>query len=160
MTLSLYSKAPDFVLPDMEGKEIRLSTFLAQGPVVLFFYPKAFTAGCTEEVCSFRDQYTFFQQRGIQILGVSHDTKDALKSYADKYRLPFPLLSDPTRRVCKLYKAVYPFGFLTRRVSYYIGREGLILGAYDNLLNGAGHISQMEQRILHLENLETPQIPG
>jgi peroxiredoxin Q/BCP len=160
MPLPLYSKAPDFNLKDEKGQAFSLSEQLQKGPVILFFYPKAFTPGCTKEVCLFRDESDFFSQRRIQLFGVSNDPEAQLSQFAFRYNLPFALLSDPGRVVSAKYKAVYPFGFMSRRVSYYIGSDGLILGAIDNLLNEAEHIEFLKKRILHLESLEKSPLTG
>lgn len=155
MALKLYSKAPDFELNSPNSTRFRLSERLKENPVALFFFPKAFTAGCTREVCQFRDDYSFFREKGIELVGISHDAEETQERYRLRYQLPFPLYSDPNRQVCRLYDAVYPFGLLTRRVTYLISREGLILCAHDALMESTQHVEYLKSRILQLESLDS-----
>ena len=92
-------KAPDFELPDQEGHPRKLSDLLAKGPVVLFFYPAAMTAGCTKESCHFRDLSAEFAAVGAQIVGISKDTVDKQQQFATKHSFGYPLLSDTDRSV-------------------------------------------------------------
>ena len=94
--------APDFSLPDDTGAMRRLSEFRGQ-PVVLYFYPKDDTPGCTTEACSFRDNYSAFQKAGVVVLGVSPDAPKAHTKFKQKYELPFTLLADEKHEVCQLY---------------------------------------------------------
>lgn len=94
--------APDFALPDAEGRIVRLSDFRGQ-TVVLYFYPKDDTPGCTTEACEFRDEYALFDKRHVAILGVSPDTTASHARFAAKYGLPFPLLADPDHAVAEAY---------------------------------------------------------
>src|SRR5262249_59892357 len=87
-------QAPDFVLPDRTGNMVRLSGFKGRKPVVLYFYPKDDTPGCTKESCAFRDSYEAFQEAGAEVIGVSSDSTESHGRFAEKYRLPFTLLSD------------------------------------------------------------------
>lgn len=152
MPLRLYSHAPDFTLQTAENETFQLREALKDSQILLFFYPKAFTAGCSAEVCEFRDHYPFFSERNIRLVGISHDPEDTQARFAKKYQLPFTLLSDPMRTVCRLYDAVYPFGLLTKRVSYFINQEGIITIAYENLFKPEVHLMQMKNRILSQEN--------
>ncbi len=94
--------APDFALPDEAGHTVRLSDFRGK-TVVLYFYPKDNTPGCTTEACEFRDDYALFGKRDVAILGVSPDSTASHARFATKYGLPFPLLADPDRAVAKAY---------------------------------------------------------
>ena len=96
------SPAPDFELKDETGKERKLSDYRGK-PVVLYFYPKDDTPGCTTEACSFRDGFSVYQEKNITILGVSPDTVKSHQKFKDKYHLPFTLLADPDHKVCELY---------------------------------------------------------
>jgi peroxiredoxin Q/BCP len=95
-------KAPDFSLPDQDGKEHRLSDYRGK-PVVLYFYPKDDTPGCTKEACSFRDNFTEFKKAGVEVLGVSADDAKSHAKFRQKYNLPFTLLSDTGRKVVEDY---------------------------------------------------------
>lgn len=94
--------APEFALPDAQGKMVRLSDFVGK-TVVLYFYPKDDTPGCTTEACEFRDDYAVFGKRDVVILGVSPDTSASHARFATKYELPFPLLADPDHAVAEAY---------------------------------------------------------
>lgn len=147
MSLKINTKAPDFLLKNQDGTAFQLYAQLKYGPVVLFFYPKAFTAGCTKEVCSMRDDYSFFEERKIALFGISHDAVETIREFGGKYRLPYTLLSDPNRKVCKLYDAVYPFGIMTKRISYYIEMDATINGMIDDLIDSQGHVDYLKKRI-------------
>src|SRR5579859_3891266 len=103
MTLSIGERAPDFTLPSSSGQPVALSSLLAKGPVVLFFYPKDDTPGCTAEACSFRDNYDAFIEAGAQVVGISADSVPSHERFATKYRLPMLLLSDEGEKVRGLY---------------------------------------------------------
>src|SRR5579859_6674973 len=95
--------APDFTLPDQNGNRVHLSDVVAKNAVVLYFYPKDDSAGCTVEACTFRDSYEAFQQAGATVIGVSADSVKSHESFAQKLHLPFLLLSDHDRIVHQLY---------------------------------------------------------
>ena len=96
-------KAPDFELPDQDGTPRKLSELLANGPVVLFFYPAAMTAGCTKESCHFRDLSAEFTAAGAQIVGISRDSVDKQNEFATKHSFGYPLLSDTDRSVATAF---------------------------------------------------------
>lgn len=151
MPLNSGQKAPDFELLNQKGETVSLTNQLLESEVVLLFYPKDFTQGCTAELCSFRDEIDFFIERGIQVYGISHDSVTSHQSFAQKERLSFPLLSDPGRKISKVYKAVYPLGVLTRRISYLIGQNGLILFTFEAMLDSQAHLSEIKKFILSRE---------
>jgi peroxiredoxin Q/BCP len=101
-------KAPDFELPDETGTVRRLGDLLAEGPVVLFFYPAAMTYGCTKESCHFRDMGAEYKAAGAQRVGISADEVAKQKQFSDKHGFDFPLLSDPDRRVAEAYGVKRP----------------------------------------------------
>lgn len=98
MPLTVGKKAPDFELLDEEGQPVKLSQFKGQR-VIVFFYPRAMTSGCTREACDFRDEVAAFRKRKAVVLGVSRDKPAAQKKFKEKYQLPFPLLSDESTEV-------------------------------------------------------------
>jgi peroxiredoxin Q/BCP len=102
MIISEGSNAPDFSLPDESGVARHLSDFQGK-PVVLYFYPKDDTPGCTKEACSFRDDYQTYKKAGIVVLGISPDTSKSHVKFKEKYNLPFTLLADEGHKVCDLY---------------------------------------------------------
>jgi peroxiredoxin Q/BCP len=118
--------APDFTLAAAEGTPVTLSKVLASGPVLLYFYPADFTPGCTREACDLRDLHGELAAAGLTVLGVSPQEAASHQRFAAAHNLPFALLADPDRRVTRLYDALGPFGLGVRRVTYLIGRDGLI----------------------------------
>jgi thioredoxin-dependent peroxiredoxin len=120
-------KAPDFELEDETGTPRRLSDLLADGPVVLYFYPAAMTPGCTKESCHFRDLAADFKEVGAQRVGISADKIDKQKQFSEKYDFDFPLLSDPDKSAAKAYGVKRgPSFFPNKRTTFVIGRDGLI----------------------------------
>jgi thioredoxin-dependent peroxiredoxin len=105
MNLDINDKAPDFTLQDKNGNEISLKS-LKGNPVVLYFYPRADTPGCTIEACEFRDTYKQIQKTGAVILGISPDTPKAQKKFQDKFKLPFSLLADADKKVADAFGVV------------------------------------------------------
>ena len=97
------AKAPDFTLPSSDGGEVSLSDFKGKKSVVLYFYPKDDTPGCTKEACDLRDLRKKFQAVGAEIFGVSFDSIESHKKFITKYKLPFPLLSDADKKVAEMY---------------------------------------------------------
>jgi peroxiredoxin Q/BCP len=101
--LEIDMMAPDFKLPASNGQTIELLEIAARQPVVLYFYPKADTPGCTKQACGFRDSSDAFQKAGVIVLGVSPDPIERVKKFADKFKLNFPLLADADHAVCERY---------------------------------------------------------
>lgn len=130
--------APDFSLPDETGHVIRLSDLRGQ-PVVLYFYPKDDTPGCTKEACNFRDGYAEYQAAGAVILGVSPDTSRSHARFRAKYHLPFSLLADADHKVCDLYGVWGPKKSYGReytgvlRTSFLIGPDGTLVKVFENV---------------------------
>jgi peroxiredoxin Q/BCP len=147
MALSIGTTAPDFTLNAPKGVSFHLKEVLASKPVLLFFYPKDFTVGCTREACSFRDQYGFFRDKNIEVVGISHDDHISHQKFSEKYNLPYTLLSDNKKQVSKAYQALYPFGLMTKRITYLIGQDGQIKAVFDSMLNADGHIQYMMKQI-------------
>lgn len=133
--LAVGEKAPDFELMDQTGKKHRLGDYAGKW-VVLYFYPKDDTPGCTKEACAFRDSYVDLKKQGVVVLGVSKDTVTSHDKFAKKYALPFPLLADEEKHVIKAYEAWGVKKFMGRefegtlRVSYLIDPMGKIHKAY------------------------------
>jgi len=115
--------APDFTAVDQTGATVRLSDTLADGPVVLFFYPKAFTTGCTKESCHFRDLANAFAEVGAQRVGISADDTSRQAEFDAAYHLGFPLLSDPDRVIAKLYGVKRPGLLFNKRQTFVIGAD-------------------------------------
>jgi peroxiredoxin Q/BCP len=128
-------KAPDFTVPDQNGKNISLSDYKGKW-VILYFYPKDMTPGCTTEACNFRDEYSIFKKKGIVVLGISKDSVSSHKKFEGKYELPFPLLSDENGNICEEYgvwqeKSMYGKKYMgIVRATFIITPERMIAKVY------------------------------
>ena len=130
-TLEAGDKAPDFSVEDQDGNTVKLSDFKGK-KLVLFFYPKASTPGCTAEACNLRDNWERFQEKGYAILGVSADTQKKQSNFKNKYEFPFPLLADEDKEVIQAYGIWGPKKFMGKeydgihRTTFIIDEEGKI----------------------------------
>jgi thioredoxin-dependent peroxiredoxin len=134
---------PDFELPDQTGTPRKLSEFLANGPVVLFFYPAAMTYGCTKESCHFRDLAKEFAEVGAQRVGISADAVDKQKAFSDKHSFDYPLLSDPDFAVSEQLGARRTLSFLgNRRITYVIDTDRTLLEVISSEVSMRTHADQ------------------
>lgn len=136
------AKAPNFTLSDRSGNKVSLSDFLGQKTVVLFFYPKDSSPGCTAEACSFRDSYEVFQQAGAEVIGISSDSEGSHAQFASRFQLPFVLLSDAGGKVRRLYEVPATFGLLPGRVTYVIDKEGVIRHIFNSQFLATKHVEE------------------
>ena len=118
--------APDFSAVANDGTAVRLKDSLGYGPIVLFFYPKDDTPGCTAQACSLRDGFAAIKAAGAVILGVSADTSQSHKAFAEKYHLPFSILADPDHRIIEAYGVKMPVVGIAKRVTFLIDRKGTV----------------------------------
>jgi peroxiredoxin Q/BCP len=132
--------APDFTLPAQTGEQVTLSDYLGDKVVVLYFYPKDETRGCTAEACAFRDSYEEFAEAGAQVIGVSSDSVDSHDRFARKYNLPFVLVADDGGAVRKRYGIPSTLGILPGRVTFVIDREGVVRHVFNSMVNIGKHI--------------------
>ena len=138
MALNIGDDAPDFEAPDENGNKIKLSEFKGKTNVVLYFYPKAETPGCTAEAKCFRDNWDSIRQFGAVVLGISSDTEEKQKSFKDHHKLQFTLLSDRDRKIRDAYGAK---GFLIpARMTFIIDMQGKIRGIHNSQMDPKGHI--------------------
>jgi len=121
--------APDFVLPDENDDDVKLSDLLANGPLILYFYPADFTAGCTAEACHIRDIHDDIQSVGLTVVGISPQDATTHKRFQTANQLPFTLLCDPEKTVIKMYDVDGPLGFGVRRATFLINQDGTIQDA-------------------------------
>lgn len=142
MSLKKGEKAPLFTLKNQDGIEINLQSLLVNGPVVLFFYPKAFTKVCTDEACSFGRQFEKFTALNATVLGISTDNVGTLKRFQKEYDLPYDLLSDQEKKVSKKYGAYVPILGISSRVTYVLGQDGLIKAVHSGMMQSEPHIRQ------------------
>ena len=131
-------RAPLIALPDAEGVE-RRSDQLGGAPLVVFFYPKDDTPGCTAEACAFRDSFADLEALGAQVWGVSGDDAASHRRFASRHRLPFPLLVDRGNALRKAFGVPSVLGLLPGRVTYVIDGDGVIRHVFNNLLDGPAH---------------------
>ena len=142
-TVGVGDAAPEFELADASGKRVRLSDFRGKKSVVLYFYPKDDTPGCTKEACSFRDQYEAFKDAGAEVIGVSSDTEASHQKFATKYKLPFTLVADSGGGVRKRYgvPATLP-GILPGRMTFVIDRDGVVRHVFNSQLQATKHVDE------------------
>jgi peroxiredoxin Q/BCP len=139
--MQLGKKVEDFTLPDQEGNPVTISSFKGS-PVVLFFYPKADTPGCTIEACGFRDHFKKLQKAGVVVLGISRDTVKAQKKFADKYDLQYPLLADADQTICNRFGVIVEKNMYGKKVTG-IERTTFVIGP--------------DQKLLHIFNKVKPE---
>ena len=135
--------APDFTLVDQHGASHTLSDMLTRGPVVLFFYPAAMTAGCTKEACSFRDSGAEFSALGAQRVGISMDSVSRQQEFSSQHGFDYPLLSDPAGAVASLYGVKRALGFLkVRRTTFVINTDRTVRSVINSEINMNAHVDQ------------------
>ncbi|GCE24349.1 peroxiredoxin [Dictyobacter kobayashii] len=137
--------APDFSLPTQDGKVVSLKDFRGQKAVVLYFYPKDDTPGCTTQACTFRDSYEDFKEAGAEVIGISSDSAEDHQKFASKYHLPFILVSDSERKVRDLYGVQdesTKFGILPGRVTFVIDQQGVVRHVFSSLFSPEQHITE------------------
>ena len=139
MALSVGAKAPDFNVKDTSGNTVTLASLAGQR-VVMYFYPKDDTPGCTKQACSFRDNYSVYQSKGIVVLGVSQDNEAAHQAFTEKFSLPFPLLADVGGTLSKAYDV--DAGGYSKRVTYAIDAAGTIVHV-DEAVSTATHANDI-----------------
>jgi thioredoxin-dependent peroxiredoxin len=144
-------RAPDFTLPSQSGEPVRLSDRLGERVVVLYFYPKDDTPGCTAEACAFRDSYEVFAEAGAEVIGVSSDSAGRHATFAGRHNLPFTLLSDHGGRVRKSYGVPALLGLIPGRVTYVIDREGEVRHVFNSMTNIGQHVSDALEVVRRLQ---------
>ena len=154
--LSVGDRAPLVALRDADGVE-RRSDQLAGQALVLFFYPKDDTPGCTMEACAFRDSYADLQALGAEVWGVSGDDASSHQRFAGKHQLPYPLLVDTGNQLRRAYGVPAVLGLLPGRVTYVIDGQGVIRHVFNNLLDGPAH---RREAIKALQGLGAPGASG
>jgi peroxiredoxin Q/BCP len=140
--LKIGDTAPDFSLSDASGKEISLKQFKGKQSVVLYFYPKDNTPGCTAQACSFRDQYEDFKDLGAEVIGVSSDSENSHQGFAAQHQLPFILLSDSGGQLRKQFGVPSTLGLLPGRVTYVIDKAGIVRHIFNSQLKATQHVQE------------------
>jgi peroxiredoxin Q/BCP len=144
-------KAPDFTLPSQSGDEVRLFDRLGERVVVLYFYPKDNTSGCTAEACAFRDSYETFTDAGAEVIGVSSDSADKHAAFAGQHNLPFTLVADKGGRVRQSYGVPAVLGVIPGRVTYVIDRTGTVRHVFSSMTNIGQHVNDALEMVRQLQ---------
>jgi peroxiredoxin Q/BCP len=153
MSLHVGQKAPDFDVTASSGARIKLSDFLGKKNVVLYFYPGDFTLVCTRETCGFRDAYQELASKDTEVIGVSVDSDDSHQRFAEKYAVPFGLVSDKDKSLAKSYEVTGGLAGLlgrVKRVTYVIDKKGEIAGVFDSQVRAGKHIDGVRDLVANL----------
>jgi thioredoxin-dependent peroxiredoxin len=157
MTLDVGDKAPSFTLPKANGETFSLADAVGRRTVVLFFYPKDDTPGCTVEACTFRDNYEAFVEAGADVVGISSDSAASHDGFASKHRLPMTLLTDADGKVRALYGVKSTLGFMPGRATFVIDKAGAIAHVFVSQLRVKSHV---EKALAVVKGLQQPQPPA
>jgi len=141
-TVKVGDSAPDFTLKSGDGKSVSLSEFRSKKSVVLFFYPKDETSVCTKEACAFRDQFQVFKDLGAEVIGVSSDSEQSHKGFAEHHKLPYILLSDDGGQLRKTYGVPATMGIIPGRVTYVIDKDGIVRHVFNSQMEGEKHVTE------------------
>ena len=144
--LQIGDVAPQFSLKTGDGDVFSLADLKGKKALVLYFYPKDDTPGCTAEACSFRDQYEDFKDLGAEVIGISSDSEASHQKFTQKHRLPFPLLADTDGKVRKLYEVPRALlGLLPGRVTFVIDKNGVLQYIFNSLSGATDHVSNAKK---------------
>lgn len=144
-SIEVGDRAPEFSAKAHTEETIRLSDYLGKQSVVLYFYPRDDTPGCTTQACTFRDSHSAFSDAGAIVIGVSGDSIESHKEFAKRRHLPFPLISDGGGKLRRAYGVPTTFGLIPGRVTYVIDREGIVRMKFNSQLNPKRHIEEALQ---------------
>jgi thioredoxin-dependent peroxiredoxin len=151
MAIKVGDKCPEFTLQNQDGEEVSIGSLIGQKILVIYFYPKDNTAGCTAQACSFRDAYQDLIDIGSEVIGISSDKEETHALFADKHRLPYPLLSDSKGIVRKLFGVpTNLFGVIPGRVTYVVDKHGMIRKIINSQLNIQSHVNGAKEMVLKL----------
>ena len=148
-------KAPNFTLPNNAGAQVSLSDFLGKKDIVLYFYPKDNTPGCTNEACAFRDSYEVFKEAGAEVIGISSDSAETHEQFAKRHRLPFVLLSDAGGAIRKQYGVPTTLGLLPGRVTYIIDKQGTVRYIFSSQFTPEKHVSEALKTLQSFQDANT-----
>ena len=140
MSVSVGDSAPDFTLKDQNSTDTSLAEYRDKQAVVLYFYPKDETPVCTKEACAFRDNYEAFVEAGAAVIGVSSDSVDSHRSFAEGRSLPFRLLADESGKLRRLYGVPKALGLMPGRVTYVIDKNGIVRETFNSMLFADKHV--------------------
>jgi peroxiredoxin Q/BCP len=135
-------RAPEFRLPSGTGNLVSLSDFIGKKNLVLYFYPKDYSPGCTREACSFRDSYSAFKELDAEVVGISPDSQSSHEKFASDEQLPFPLLSDPDGLMRRAYEVKPSLGLIPGRTTFVIDKQGIIRQIYSSQIHPNKHVGE------------------
>ena len=158
--LSVGQPAPSFTLQSQTGKEINFKEMLGRTEIVLYFYPKDNTPGCTAEARAFRDSHEVFKELGAEVIGVSSDSVDSHRDFASKCDLPFTILSDSGGKVRRLYGVPSSFGLLPGRVTYIIDKKGMVRHIFSSQMNPSKHVEEAVRVLKMIRNEDEGEQSG
>ncbi|MEY3425846.1 MAG: hypothetical protein RL679_1204 [Bacteroidota bacterium] len=142
MTLKIGDTCPNFSLKNQKGETVNSADLIGSKNLVIFFYPKDETPGCTKEACSFRDMHDDFKNLGCEVIGISSDSVHSHKKFAEKFQLSYILLADTQRTVRAAFQVpANLFGLIPGRVTYIVDKTGIIRGIHNSQTDPVGHIS-------------------
>lgn len=142
MKLQEGDQLPEFELKNQDGELIKIKDYIGK-PMVVYFYPKDDTPGCTKEACSFRDSYEAFTDMGCEVFGISGDSVEKHKKFKEKHRLPFQLLADEGNKVRKQFGVpTNLLGLLPGRVTYIVNKEGRVIKVFNSQMRAEKHVSE------------------
>ena len=152
MAIKVGDRCPSFSLQDQHGKMISINDLIGTKILVIYFYPKDYSSGCTAEACSFRDSYEEFKDAGCEVIGISSDSVESHKGFAEKNRLTFTLLADVKKEVRNLFgvpRAV--LGLIAGRVTYIVDLNGIVRDVHNSLANTDSHIEGALKKIREIK---------
>ena len=154
--LRVGTQAPAFTASLEDGSTFDLAAFRGKQHVVLYFYPKDFTAGCTAQACAFRDNYSMIGKYNAVLFGISGDGEASHTRFKERHDLPFPLIADPGRKVHRLYEVQGLLPFITPRITYVIDKEGVIRAAIRHDIRVTEHVPDVVEALKKLEPAGEP----
>ena len=139
--MNIGDQLPEFYLRNKKGDEISSRSFVGKSNLVIYFYPKDETKVCTQQACSFRDEYESFQQHDCEVIGVSADSEDSHRRFSTRHRLPFLLVSDADKSIRRMFQVPKDvFGLLPGRYTYVFDKEGILVSIFHAAFNARAHI--------------------
>jgi peroxiredoxin Q/BCP len=149
--LAVGTRAPALDVRDHRGQQVRSAELLGKGPLVVYFYPKDFTPGCTREACMFRDAYADLDGQGATIVGISMDDDASHTRFAERYQLQFALVADPKFAIAREWGVARPLGLGAWRVTYVVDQGGIIRGAFHHEISMSKHVSEVKDLLVRLQ---------
>ena len=138
-------KVPTFILKDQNGNDFNIENYIGKQNLVIYFYPKDDTPGCTKEACKFRDEFEDFADLNALVIGISSDSVESHKNFENKYKLPFILLADINKKVRTLFGVPKSMGFIPGRVTYVINKSGEVIYVFNSISKAEKHVEEAKR---------------